>query len=121
MGNDVNKPLLEQLADDSGGLAAFLSPEDNVARQAKAFRRKLTRPVATDLKIDFGDVQVVETEPKVLPISIMAHQSGHQLADILHTLGASHWSTTCAPWGQPLVENLAAHPLADNSDSPGRN
>jgi Ca-activated chloride channel homolog len=67
VGNDVNRPLLEQMAQDSGGLAAFLSPDDNFARQAKAFRRKLTRPVASDLKIDFAGIQVSEIEPKVLP------------------------------------------------------
>ena len=67
VGNDVNKPLLEQLAADSGGLAAFLSPEDNLSRQAKAFRRKLTRPVATDLKLDFAGLQVSDIEPKAVP------------------------------------------------------
>jgi Ca-activated chloride channel family protein len=67
VGNDVNKPLLEQLAADSGGLAAFLSPEDNLSRQAKAFRRKLTRPVATDLKIDFAGLRVSDIEPKTVP------------------------------------------------------
>jgi Ca-activated chloride channel family protein len=67
VGNDVNKPLLEQLAADSGGLAAFLSPEDNVSRQAKAFRRKLTRPVASDLKVDFGGLKVTDVEPKTVP------------------------------------------------------
>jgi Ca-activated chloride channel family protein len=67
VGNDVNKPLLEQLAADSGGLAAFLSPEDNVGRQARAFRRKLTRPIASDLKIDFGGLQVTDIEPKTVP------------------------------------------------------
>src|SRR5688572_1667164 len=67
VGNDVNKPLLEQLATDAGGLAAFLSPEDNVSRQAKAFRRKLTRPVASDLKLDFGGLQVTDLEPKTVP------------------------------------------------------
>jgi Ca-activated chloride channel homolog len=67
VGNDVNKPLLEQLASDSGGLAAFLSAEDNLGRQARAFRRKLTRPVATDLKIDFAGLQVSEIEPKTMP------------------------------------------------------
>ncbi|MCI0533650.1 MAG: VIT and VWA domain-containing protein, partial [Verrucomicrobiales bacterium] len=49
VGNDVNKPLLEQLAQDAGGLAAFISHGDNFTRQAQAFRRKLTRPAATDL------------------------------------------------------------------------
>ncbi len=67
VGNDVNRPLLEQLAQDSGGLAAFVSHGDNFTRQAKAFRRKLMRPAATNLKIDFDGVQITEVEPKVLP------------------------------------------------------
>src|SRR6266540_2670925 len=67
VGNDVNRPLLEQLAQDAGGLSAFLSHGDDFTRQAQAFRRKLTRPVATDLQIDFGGIKVSELEPKVLP------------------------------------------------------
>jgi Ca-activated chloride channel homolog len=66
VGNDVNRPLLEQMAQDSGGLAAFLSPDDNFSRQAKAFRRKLTRPVATDLKIDIAGVEVSDLEPRTI-------------------------------------------------------
>src|SRR5437773_1930394 len=67
VGNDVNRPLLEQLAQDAGGLSAFLSRGDNFTRQAQAFRRKLTRPVATDLQIDFGGIKVSDLEPKVMP------------------------------------------------------
>src|SRR5438477_3380777 len=67
VGNDVNRPLLEQLAQDAGGLSAFLSHGDNFTRQAQAFRRKLTRPVATDLQIDFGGIKVSDLEPKVMP------------------------------------------------------
>ena len=46
VGNEVNRPLLEQLAEESGGLAAFISHGDDFERQAQAFRRKLhaTRP-----------------------------------------------------------------------------
>lgn len=67
VGNDVNRPLLEQLATDSGGMAAFLSREDNFARQAASFRRKLLRPVASDLKLDFGGIEVSDLQPKTLP------------------------------------------------------
>jgi Ca-activated chloride channel family protein len=67
VGNDVNKPLLEQIADDSGGIAAFLSPGDDFRRQAKAFRRKLMSPVATDVKIDFGGIDATAVEPERLP------------------------------------------------------
>ena len=89
VGNDVNKPLLEQLAADSGGLAAFLSPGDNLSRQAKAFRRKLTRPLAADLRIDFGGLQVTDLEPKVMPnlyfgapIRLYGRYKGNGKADV---------------------------------------
>lgn len=67
VGNDVNKPLLEQLAQDAGGLAAFVSHGDSFTRQAQAFRRKLTRPAATDLQLDFGGLKVYDIEPRLLP------------------------------------------------------
>jgi Ca-activated chloride channel family protein len=67
VGNDVNRPLLEQLAQDAGGLSAFLSRGDDFTRQAEALRRKLTRPAATDLQIDFGGIKVADLEPKTLP------------------------------------------------------
>ena len=66
VGNDVNKPLLENIAQQSGGLAAFLSRGDDFARQAEAFRRKLMRPVISDPKIAFGNVAVYDVEPKQL-------------------------------------------------------
>ncbi len=67
VGNEVNRPLLEQIARQSGGLAAFVSGGDDFERQARAFRRKLTRPVATNLKIDFGGMRVYDLEPATLP------------------------------------------------------
>ncbi len=67
VGNEVNRPLLRQLAEDSGGLAAFISRGDNFKRQAQAFRRKLMRPVATDLKLNFDGIQVYDVEPRQLP------------------------------------------------------
>jgi len=67
MGNEVNRPLLKQLADDSGGLAAFVSREDNFQRQAQAFRRKLVRPAATNVKIRFDGASVYDVEPQEVP------------------------------------------------------
>ncbi len=67
VGNEVNRPLLSQMAEDAGGLAAFLSQGDNFGRQAKAFRRKLTRPAATNVKIDLAGVDVYDQEPMRLP------------------------------------------------------
>jgi Ca-activated chloride channel homolog len=67
VGNEVNRPLLSQMAEDAGGLAAFLSQGDNFGRQAKAFRRKLMRPAASNVKIDLAGVEVFDQEPKQLP------------------------------------------------------
>jgi Ca-activated chloride channel family protein len=67
VGNDVDRPLLEQLAEDSGGLAAFLSQGDDFERQAQAFRAKLARPEATDLAFRFSGAPVLDVEPQRLP------------------------------------------------------
>jgi Ca-activated chloride channel family protein len=67
VGNEVNRPLLAQLAQDAGGLAAFVSQGDDFERQAQAFRRKLTRPAMTGVQIDFQDAEVYDVEPRHLP------------------------------------------------------
>jgi Ca-activated chloride channel homolog len=89
VGNDVNRPLLEQLAEDSGGLAAFLSGSDDFARQARAFRQKLMRPFATNLEVKFGGVGVSDVEPAVVPnlyygapVKIYGRYRGEGKADV---------------------------------------
>jgi Ca-activated chloride channel family protein len=67
VGNDVNRPLLEQIADDAGGLAAFLSHGDNYTQAAQAFRRKLMRPVAANLALTIDGVTPYDLEPAILP------------------------------------------------------
>jgi len=41
VGNEVNRPLLRQIAEQAGGIAAFASQGDDFSRQARAFRRDL--------------------------------------------------------------------------------
>ncbi|HVS00302.1 MAG TPA: VIT and VWA domain-containing protein, partial [Thermoanaerobaculia bacterium] len=67
IGNEVDRALLEQIAEDTGGLAAFLSRGDDFDRQAKAFRRKLQRPLATNLAIEIDGADVYDLEPQKLP------------------------------------------------------
>jgi Ca-activated chloride channel family protein len=67
VGNEVNRPLLQQLAEEAGGLAAFLSQGDDFQRQAEAFRRKLLRPAATGLEVRFDGGGVYDVEPEKLP------------------------------------------------------
>jgi Ca-activated chloride channel homolog len=67
VGNEVNRPLLTQLAQQTGGLAAFLSEGDDFTRQAEAFRRKLVRPAVSNLSIDFENGSVYDIRPEELP------------------------------------------------------
>ncbi len=67
VGNEVDHGFLQQIADEAGGLAAFISPGDDFMRQARAFRRKLLRPVGTDLEIDVEGVGAYDVEPATLP------------------------------------------------------
>ncbi len=67
VGNGVNRPLLEQLAKDSGGLAAFISRGDDFERNAKAFQRKLTRPAIQDVQVSIEGVGVSDRVLTSLP------------------------------------------------------
>jgi len=67
VGNDVNRPLLSQLAQQAGGLSAFISRGDSFARAAAAFRRKLLRPAVTNVRFRFAGLEVYDLEPERLP------------------------------------------------------
>jgi Ca-activated chloride channel family protein len=67
VGHEVNRPLLTQLAQEAGGLAAFVSQGDDFKRQAEAFRRKLTRPAVGNLRIEFAGGNIHDVEPAELP------------------------------------------------------
>ncbi len=67
VGNEINRSLLRQMAEDAGGLAAFISRQDDFDRQAKAFRRKLMHPVAENLQINISGIDVYDIEPEKLP------------------------------------------------------
>ncbi len=67
VGNEVNRSLLQQMAEDSGGLAAFVSRGSNYKRLADAFRRKLLHPAASDVKVTFDGARIYDVEPKILP------------------------------------------------------
>lgn len=66
IGNEVNRPLLEQMARDAGGIAAFVSTEDSFARQAQLMRQKLVRPAIENVTAQFAGAGVSEVEPTEL-------------------------------------------------------
>ncbi len=67
VGNEVNRALLAQMAEEAGGLAALISHGDNFERQASAFRRKLMHPVATNLEVLSKGAELYDVIPEQLP------------------------------------------------------
>ena len=116
VGNDVNRPLLEQLADDSGGLASFLSRGDNLQRQASAFRRKLLRPAATALQIDIKGVDVYALEPTKLPD--LFHGSPVKLYGRYRGNGSAEVNVRASVRGQELKESATLPFPKTDSNNP---
>lgn len=63
LGADVNASLLEQVALDGAGTAHFVRPEEDVERVVGVVARRLTRPVATDLKVRVAGVTLRALQP----------------------------------------------------------
>lgn len=112
VGNEVNRPLLSQLAEDAGGIASFLSRGDNFERRAQAFKRKLTRPVASNLRIEFDGGRVYDLEPPVLPN--LYHGSPVRLYGRYRDGGQVRVSVVASVAGKPFRKQLDLD-LPDNN------
>lgn len=67
VGNEINKSLLNRIAQESGGFAAFISNGDDFNKHAEIFFKKLMMPIAKNLDIKFDGVEVYDIYPKKLP------------------------------------------------------
>lgn len=85
IGADVNAALLEQLAIQGRGTATFVRPEESVERAVGVVTDRLTRPVATDVRIHADGVRLYGLEPQGTidlfagqDLVILARYSGNQ-------------------------------------------
>ncbi len=67
VGYDVNARLLERLAAASGGTTEYVRPEDDLEASVAGLYGRLTRPVLSDLTIDFGGTRINRAYPRDLP------------------------------------------------------
>ncbi len=63
IGADVNATLIEQLALDGAGTAHFVRPEEDVERVVGVVAQRLTRPVATDVRVRAEGVTLSAVQP----------------------------------------------------------
>lgn len=115
VGNDINRPLLKQLAEGAGGLAAFISHQDNFARQAEAFRRKLMRPVATNVSIQVEGVGAHDMAHERLPD--LYYGAPVWMIGRYRDAGTAKVTVSAEVLGQPFRQELEVEfPKADDSN-----
>ena len=67
VGYDVNTTLLDTLAANHRGASAYVKPGENLEDVVSAFYAKISRPVLTDISLDFGGIRVADLYPAPLP------------------------------------------------------
>jgi len=66
VGNAVNRPLLEDLADGSGAVSEWVGESENIEEKVSRLQRKVATPVISDLFIDWGRADVSAVYPRHL-------------------------------------------------------
>lgn len=67
VGDSVNRYLLNRMAKVGRGAAAYLALDDSGAEVMRYFFNRISRPVLSDVEIDWGTMKVTDTYPKRLP------------------------------------------------------
>ena len=67
VGYDVNTILLDVVAQEHNGTSAYVLPDEDIERVVSSLYEKISRPVLTDLALDYGGVSVQEVYPYPLP------------------------------------------------------
>lgn len=108
LGADVNAALLEQLALDGAGTAHFVRPQEDVERIVGVVAQRITRPVATDIRVRAEGVTLTQVMPAGRidlfagqELTILAKYRGDATAARITVsgqgaTGAVQWSTDAA-------------------------
>lgn len=67
VGYDVDTHFLDTMSLDNGGVAAYVRPEESIEAKVSSFYAKISRPMLTDITLDFGDITAYDMFPKELP------------------------------------------------------
>ncbi|MCC3859785.1 VIT and vWA domain-containing protein [Pseudemcibacter aquimaris] len=67
VGTGVNRYLLSEMGRKGRGFARFIDPTEDVEDAAIALSKRLNAPVLTDISLDFGNMEVSDITPDVIP------------------------------------------------------
>ena len=68
VGYDVNTRLLDKLATENGGLAEYVEPKEDLEVKVSNFFSKVSSPVLSDMKLDFGGINTDLIYPRELNV-----------------------------------------------------
>ncbi len=67
VGDDVNTVLLDSLGEAHRGTSAYVRPGENIEEAVSGFYAKVSTPVLSDIKLDFGGIETFDVYPFPLP------------------------------------------------------
>ncbi|MEW6095242.1 MAG: VIT and VWA domain-containing protein [bacterium] len=67
VGDDVNTHLLDKISSLNKGISEYVRPKEDLEVKVSNFYTKISQPVLSDLKLDFGKIEVKDIYPNVLP------------------------------------------------------
>ncbi len=71
---DVNKALLESLAQENRGTSLFVTATEPLEQPLRSYYAAIDSPVLVDLALDFGGVQVYDMHPNPIPDMFLGGQ-----------------------------------------------
>ncbi|MEO7969877.1 MAG: VWA domain-containing protein, partial [bacterium] len=67
VGYDVNTSLLDRLASQSGGVADYIEPKEDLEVKVSNFFARISYPVLSDLRLDMAGVETDLSYPRTMP------------------------------------------------------
>jgi Ca-activated chloride channel family protein len=67
VGYDVNTRLIDELSNANRGFSSYVRPEEDIEVSVSDFFAKVSTPVLSDLKLNFGGINTVDRYPPELP------------------------------------------------------
>ncbi len=67
VGYNVNTKLLDKISGENGGISDYIQPGEDIEIKVSHFYSKISSPVLSNLKLDFGGIRVAHLYPQDLP------------------------------------------------------
>lgn len=77
IGNEPSKDFLKELASANGGYAMFINNTDSMSIIVQNHLERISRPVLTDLSIEYGDLPIYDAYPQKLSDLFYGNQITH--------------------------------------------